>query len=122
MHPRLSNTLETILKNYGAHCMLKYTFQRSGEYTKNAIKQLWKKWPDATIPYQISSSFSSYERSVIAKAMKTYHQKTCIKYTFYSDIKIRVLQFTLMVSESHYYDFQINLYTSTVAYIWLSLC
>ena len=52
---------------------------RSGDYTKNAIRELWKKWPGATIPYQISSQFSSYERSVIAKAMKTYHEKTCIK-------------------------------------------
>ena len=52
---------------------------RSGDYSKNAIRELWKKWPGATIPYQISSQFSSYERSVIAKAMKTYHEKTCIK-------------------------------------------
>ena len=52
---------------------------RSGDYTKNAIRELWKKWPGGTIPYQISSQFSSYERSVIAKAMKTYHEKTCIK-------------------------------------------
>jgi len=53
---------------------------RSGDYSKNAIRELWKKWPGATIPYQISSQFSSYERSVIAKAMKTYHEKTCIKF------------------------------------------
>ena len=53
---------------------------RSGDYTKNAIRELWKKWPDATIPYVISSQFGSYERSVIAKAMKTYHSKTCIKF------------------------------------------
>ena len=52
---------------------------RSGDYSKNAIRELWKKWPGGTIPYVISSQFSSYERSVIAKAMKTYHQKTCIK-------------------------------------------
>ena len=53
---------------------------RSGDYTKNAIRELWKKWPGATIPYVISSKFGSYERSVIAKAMKTYHSKTCIKF------------------------------------------
>ena len=53
---------------------------RSGDYTKNAIRELWKKWPDATIPYVISSKFGKYERSVIAKAMKTYHSKTCIKF------------------------------------------
>jgi len=53
---------------------------RSGDYSKNAIRELWKKWPDATIPYEISSQFGSYERSVVAKAMKTYHKKTCIKF------------------------------------------
>jgi len=53
---------------------------RSGDYSKNAIRELWKKWPGGTIPYEISSQFSSYERSVIAKAIKTYHQKTCIKF------------------------------------------
>ena len=52
---------------------------RSGDYTKNAIRELWKKWPGGRIPYQISSSFSSRERSVIARAMKQYHDKTCIK-------------------------------------------
>jgi len=52
---------------------------RSGEQ-RNAIKDSWRKWPDATIPYLISSQFSQYERSVIAKAMKNYHDKTCIRF------------------------------------------
>ena len=52
---------------------------RSGDYTKNAIREQWKKWPGGRIPYQISSKFSSRERSVIAGAMKQYHDKTCIK-------------------------------------------
>ena len=41
---------------------------------------MWKKWPDATIPYLISSRFSQYERSVIARAIKVYHTKTCIRF------------------------------------------
>ena len=49
-------------------------------YLKLFYRELWKKWPGATIPYVISSQFGSYERSVIAKAMKTYHEKTCIKF------------------------------------------
>ena len=53
---------------------------RSGAYSKNAIRELWKKWPDATIPYIISSQFNTYERSVIAKAMKNYREKTCIRF------------------------------------------
>jgi len=47
---------------------------------RNAIRDSWRKWPDATIPYVISSSFSKNERSVIAKAMKAYHEKTCIRF------------------------------------------
>jgi len=47
---------------------------------RNAIRDNWRKWPGATIPYLISSSFSQYERSVIAKAMKNYHDKTCIRF------------------------------------------
>ena len=52
---------------------------RSGDYTKNAIRELWKKWPGGKIPYIISSSFSSYERRVIASAIQQYHTKTCIR-------------------------------------------
>ena len=52
---------------------------RSGDYTRNAIRELWKKWPGGTIPYIISSSFSSYERRVIASAIQQYHTKTCIR-------------------------------------------
>ena len=47
---------------------------------KNAIRDSWRKWPDSTIPYVISSSFNSRERSIIAKAMKEYHEKTCIRF------------------------------------------
>ena len=51
--------------------------------------------------------------------MKTYHQKTCIKYT----VEIRVLQFTLMVLESRYYDFPLSFYTylDKAAYMALSV-
>jgi len=48
--------------------------------TRNAIRDSWRKWPGAVIPYLISSQFSQYERSVIAKAMKNYHDKTCIRF------------------------------------------
>ena len=47
---------------------------------RNAIRDPAKKWPNAKIPYVISSKFGSKERSVIARAMKTYHQKTCIRF------------------------------------------
>ena len=47
---------------------------------RNAIRESWRKWPGATVPYVISSSFSKNERSIIAKAMKEYHDKTCIRF------------------------------------------
>lgn len=53
---------------------------RSGGFVRNAIRDLSKRWPGAKIPYTISSKFGSRERVVIAKAMKTYHEKTCLKF------------------------------------------
>jgi len=47
---------------------------------KNAIIGSGSKWPENTIPYLISSSFSQKDRAVIAKAMKEYHDKTCIRF------------------------------------------
>ena len=46
---------------------------------RNAIKDEWRKWPGGVIPYVISSRYSRYERSIIAKAMKEYKDKTCIR-------------------------------------------
>ena len=47
---------------------------------KNAIRGSWRRWENGNIPYVIASSFSSRDRSIIAKAMDAYHQKTCIKF------------------------------------------
>jgi len=47
---------------------------------KNAIRGEWRRWKNANIPYVIASSFSKRDRSVIAKAMEEYHEKTCIKF------------------------------------------
>merc|ERR1712088_1221073 len=44
---------------------------------KNAIRGQWRRWKNANIPYVIASSFSKRDRSVIAKAMEEYHEKTC---------------------------------------------
>ena len=48
--------------------------------SRNAIRGSWKKWPDATIPYTISSVFSQNDRLVIAKAINVYKKKTCIRF------------------------------------------
>ena len=53
---------------------------RASAEGRNAIRDEWRKWPGASIPYVISSTFSKNERSVIARAMKKYHEKTCIRF------------------------------------------
>jgi len=47
---------------------------------QNAIRGQSRRWPNGNIPYVIASSFSSRERATIAKAMKEYHDMTCIKF------------------------------------------
>ncbi|PSN36353.1 hypothetical protein C0J52_19733 [Blattella germanica] len=49
-------------------------------FEKNAIRDLSKRWPGGVIPYVISSSFSLYERSVIAAAVQDFHAYTCIRF------------------------------------------
>ena len=63
--------------------------------TRNAIKSKRKIWPNCKVPYVISSSYSSYERSVIASAMSEYHEKTCIKYVIV--FSIFVIIFVLLI-------------------------
>ena len=46
---------------------------------RNAINNNAMLWPNGVVPYVISSSYSSQERTVIAKAMNEYHTKTCIR-------------------------------------------
>ena len=47
---------------------------------RNAIRSDYYRWPDNTVPYIITKEFSKTERSIIFKAMKEYHDKTCIKF------------------------------------------
>ncbi|PNF39872.1 hypothetical protein B7P43_G01959 [Cryptotermes secundus] len=49
-------------------------------FEKNAIRDLRKRWPGGIIPYVISSSFSLYERSVIAAAVLDFHAYTCVRF------------------------------------------
>ena len=50
-----------------------------GNMMRNAIKEAYRKWPGGVVPYEISNSYNSRERGVIARAMQEYHKKTCIK-------------------------------------------
>ncbi|KAK4020421.1 hypothetical protein OUZ56_002401 [Daphnia magna] len=47
---------------------------------KNAIVDMNLRWPSSVIPYVISASFVPNDRSVIARAMLEYHNKTCIRF------------------------------------------
>ncbi|EFX66416.1 hypothetical protein DAPPUDRAFT_26145, partial [Daphnia pulex] len=47
---------------------------------RNAIIGVNFRWPDAVIPYVITSSYTPSDRSVIARAMMEYHNKTCIRF------------------------------------------
>ncbi|VDK18441.1 unnamed protein product [Anisakis simplex] len=54
--------------------------EANNQFGRNAIRDVYSRWPDGVIPYTLSSRYGSYARSVIAKAMQIYHEKTCIKF------------------------------------------
>lgn len=47
---------------------------------KNAIKNTYQRWPNGEIPYVISNSFGSQERSVIRAAMEQFSLHSCVKW------------------------------------------
>lgn len=53
----------------------------SDSVARNAVINQRRVWDKAVVPYTISSEYSSYSRSQIAKAMDEYAQKTCIQFT-----------------------------------------
>ncbi|CCD63206.1 Metalloendopeptidase [Caenorhabditis elegans] len=54
--------------------------EENNKLGRNAIKQIYRRWPNNEIPYTLSSQYGSYARSVIANAMNEYHTKTCVKF------------------------------------------
>lgn len=54
--------------------------QDETELGKNAIKNTYQKWPNSEIPYVISNSFGSHERSVIRAAMEQFSLHSCVKW------------------------------------------
>jgi len=52
----------------------------NGQNIKNAVKETYKLWPKGEIPYTISQTFSSYDRSVIRKSMTEISKVSCIKW------------------------------------------
>lgn len=59
---------------------LKKFVEDNNKLGRNAIRQPYRRWPNREIPYALSSQYGSYARSVIAKAMKEYHDKTCVRF------------------------------------------
>ena len=46
---------------------------------RSAIRNRDCRWKDNMVPYTISMAFTSRERTVIAKAIKAYHDNTCLR-------------------------------------------
>ena len=59
-----------------------YTDNDEGESViiKNAVKNTYRLWPDNEIPYVISNSFGSQERSVIRAATEQFSRHSCVKW------------------------------------------
>ena len=48
--------------------------------SKNAIKNTFQQWSSGEIPYVISNSFGSQERSVIRAATEQFSRHSCVKW------------------------------------------
>lgn len=48
--------------------------------SRNAMADMSQRWPENRIPYTISKEFNQKERSIIARAMQTYHNNTCVRF------------------------------------------
>ncbi|CAJ0596892.1 unnamed protein product [Cylicocyclus nassatus] len=59
---------------------IKKFIEDSNKLGRSAIRQAYRRWPNAEIPYTLSSQYGSYSRSVIARAMQEYHDKTCVRF------------------------------------------
>uniref|UniRef100_A0AC35U8H1 Metalloendopeptidase n=1 Tax=Rhabditophanes sp. KR3021 TaxID=114890 RepID=A0AC35U8H1_9BILA len=49
-------------------------------HRRNGVSRPTKLWPSAVIPYAISPHYSSHERALLARAVKQYHEKSCIRF------------------------------------------
>ncbi|KAK0414737.1 hypothetical protein QR680_011593 [Steinernema hermaphroditum] len=47
---------------------------------RNGVSRVGKMWPGGRIPYAISPHYNSHERALLARAVKQYHDKTCIRF------------------------------------------
>src|ERR1700722_16804578 len=47
---------------------------------RNGVSRPAKLWPDGRIPYSISPNYSAHERALLARAVKKYHESTCLRF------------------------------------------
>ncbi|KAI6188682.1 Peptidase M12A and Metridin ShK toxin domain containing protein [Aphelenchoides besseyi] len=47
---------------------------------RNGVSRTTKLWPQGRIPYAISPHYSTHERALLARAVKQYHDKTCVRF------------------------------------------
>ncbi|VIO92079.1 Nematode astacin protease 4, putative [Brugia malayi] len=53
---------------------------RNSRLERSAVRQFYRRWPNGEIPYAISSRYGPYSRSVIAKAMRKFHDISCVRF------------------------------------------
>ncbi|KZS15490.1 Metalloendopeptidase [Daphnia magna] len=56
------------------------TGQKNGTKMNSAVVDMTLTWPSGTVPYVISASFGKRERTLIAKAILEFHNKTCLRF------------------------------------------
>uniref|UniRef100_A0A914YGJ7 Metalloendopeptidase n=1 Tax=Panagrolaimus superbus TaxID=310955 RepID=A0A914YGJ7_9BILA len=49
-------------------------------FRRNGVSRPTKLWPHARIPYAISPHYTTHERALLARAVKQYHDKTCVRF------------------------------------------
>ncbi|VDK79554.1 unnamed protein product [Litomosoides sigmodontis] len=49
-------------------------------FRRNGISKPAKLWPGGKIPYSISPHYTNLERALLARAIKQYHDKTCLRF------------------------------------------
>ncbi|CAG9537789.1 unnamed protein product [Cercopithifilaria johnstoni] len=49
-------------------------------FRRNGINKPAKLWPGGKIPYSISPRYTNLERALLARAIKQYHDKTCLRF------------------------------------------
>ncbi|KAL4002789.1 Astacin (Peptidase M12A) family protein [Acanthocheilonema viteae] len=72
--------LRSVMENNGTTRKTQFTLVKRKKRGSAVIFES-DKWPNGRIPYVISSSYTPYQRAIIARAMAAYAARTCIRFT-----------------------------------------